>query len=155
MSFDRKTGDLWLGDVGQNKWEEIDIVRAGGNYGWSVMEGKHSYNESRRTDASLIGPVLDYPHDPNDSTLPSSFSGPCITGGYVYRGKRLKGLEGAYLYADYVLGWVRAVRAEDGKAAVDENLLEQPDNISSFGEDLDGEVYLLGYSTGNIYQLEE
>jgi len=155
MSFDRKTGDLWVGDVGQNKWEEIDVVQKGGNYGWSIIEGKHSFNPSRKSDAPLIGPVLDYPHDPKDSEIPLDFSGSCVTGGYVYRGKRLEGFEGAYLYADFTLGWVRALRTENGQVTVDENILEQPDNISSFAEDTKGEVYLLGYSTGRIYQLEE
>ena len=155
MSFDRKTGDLWVGDVGQDKWEEIDIVRKGENYGWSILEGTHPYDDSRTSEAPLIDPVLDYPHNPKALNPPAAFYGPCVTGGYVYRGSRLKGFEGAYLYADYALGWVRALRHENGKVTVDENVLEQPDNISSFGEDADGEIYLLGHSNGRIYQLEE
>ncbi len=155
MSFDRQTGDLWVGDVGQDKWEEIDIVQKGGNYGWSLLEGNHSYNTSRHSDAHLVHPIWEYPHKPEDSDQPVSFTGACITGGYVYRGSRLKGFEGAYLYADYVLGWVRALRYENGRVSVEENILEQPENISSFAEDTAGEIYLLGYSNGRIYRLEE
>jgi glucose/arabinose dehydrogenase len=154
MSFDRKTSELWVGDVGQDKWEEIDIVQRGGNYGWSVMEGKHEYNPSRKTQVPLTGPVLDYPHNPKDADPPAAFSGPCITGGYVYRGKRLKGFEGVYFYADYVLGWVRALHLQNGKVDMDEAVIEQPENISSFGEDANGELYLLGYSNGRVYRFE-
>ncbi len=153
MSFDRKTGELWVGDVGQDKWEEIDIVRKGGNYGWSIREGAHEFKASSSKDP-LIDPILDYPHQPSGTDKSAAY-GPCLTGGYVYRGKRLKGLEGAYLYADYVLGWVRALRADKGRLSVDERLIEQPENISSFGEGTDGEIYLLGYSNGRIYRLEE
>lgn len=144
MSFDRKTGDLWVGDVGQNKWEEIDVIQKGGDYGWPIMEGTHPYKAVMPA-APLIPPILDYPHP----------FGNCVTGGYVYRGKNLKGFEGAYLYADYIIGWVRALRYQDGKVTDDEEVISQPDNISSFGEDENGELYLLSYSGGKIYRIVE
>jgi len=155
MSFDRKTGDLWCGDVGQDKWEEIDLIQKGGNYGWSLMEGNHPYKRNQSYAAPLLPPVLDYPHRPEDSTNPAPFNGACVTGGYVYRGSRLKDLEGVYLYADYILGWVRGLRLDEKGRVLDEKLIEQPENISSFGEDEKGEIYLLGYSNGKIYRLEE
>ncbi len=155
MSFDRRTGDLWVGDVGQDKWEEIDIIQKGANYGWPIMEGNHFYKSTPPATGPLTPPVLDYPHRPKDSDKPVSFTGACITGGYVYRGSKLKGFEGAYFYADYILGWVRALRVENGVVTVDEKVIEQPENISSFGEDDKGEIYLLGYSNGRVYRLEE
>ena len=154
MSFDRLTGELWVGDVGQDMWEEIDIVKKGGNYGWSIREGKHEYNVTRSSKDTLIEPILDYPHKPTALDKSAAY-GPCLTGGYVYRGKKLKGMEGAYLYAEYVLGWVRALRVDKGQVTADETLIEQPENISSFGEDAAGELYLLGYSNGRIYRLEQ
>lgn len=153
MSFDRATGDLWAGDVGQDKWEEIDIIQKGGNYGWSILEGNHRF-KSIPDPGNLIAPILEYPHKPSDSDKPVSFIGSCITGGYVYRGSRLKELHGAYLYADYILGWVRALRYENGALVSDEQLVDQPDNICSFAEDPTGELYLLGYSNGEIYRLD-
>jgi glucose/arabinose dehydrogenase len=143
MSFDRKSGTLWAGDVGQDKWEEIDIIQRGGNYGWPYLEGTHDYRNAPGTPPS-IPPVLEYPHP----------SGVCVTGGYVYRGSKLKGYEGAYLYAEYVFGWVKAARFAEGGVAADEKVIEQNDNISSFAEDNDGELYLLGYSKGRIYKLK-
>ncbi len=155
MSFDRKTGDLWVGDVGQNKWEEIDVIQKGGNYGWPVMEGNHPYKAAMTAVGPLTSPVLDYPHRPQESDRPVSFTGACITGGYVYRGSKLKGFEGAYFYADYILGWVRALRYEKGRVTAEGSVIRQPENISSFGEDDKGELYLLGYSNGRVYRLEE
>ncbi len=155
MSFDRKTGRLWVGDVGQDKWEEIDILQKSGDYGWPILEGTHPYKSATTALGALINPILDYPHKPSDSDKPAAFTGVCVTGGYVYRGSRCKGLEGAYLYADYVLGWVRALRQENGRVVTDEKVIDQPENISSFGEDNAGELYLLGYSNGKVYRLEE
>src|SRR6185503_15052033 len=152
MSFDRLTGELWVGDVGQDMWEEIDIVHKGGNYGWSIREGLNEFNKSIISNDPLIDPILDYPHKPGKDK--AAAYGPCLTGGYVYRGKKLKEMEGAYIYADYVLGWVRALRADKGKVTADEVLIEQPENLSSFAEDTDGELFVLGYSNGRIYRVE-
>jgi glucose/arabinose dehydrogenase len=154
MSFDPPTGDLWVGDVGQDKWEEIDIVRKGGNYGWNLFEGTHRYRLSGNVPVDLQYPILDYPHKP-EAPGPGAFFGACITGGYVCRDPRLRGYGGAYLYADYVMGWVRALRYQEDQVTVDEQVLKQPQNLSSFAEGPDGRLYLLGYSNGVVYRLEE
>ena len=137
MSFDRKTGRLWAGDVGQNLWEEIDIVVKGGNYGWSVREGFHPFGAKGvgpRTD--LIEPIWEYYHHP---------TGKSITGGGVYRGPGVPELDGAYLYADYVSGKIWALRYDDDQGRVVENRpIPSPGlPILSFGEDEKGEFYFL------------
>src|SRR5262249_48390349 len=96
-SFDRKTGDLWGGEVGQDLWEMIYKVQKGGNYGWSVMEGTHDFRPDRKKGPTpILKPVVEHPH--------SDFRS--ITGGFVYHGKRLKELKGAYLYGDFDTGRV-------------------------------------------------
>ncbi|NUN47235.1 MAG: PQQ-dependent sugar dehydrogenase [Candidatus Brocadiae bacterium] len=141
MSFDRETGDLWAGDVGQNAWEEIDVIVKGGNYGWRVREGTRTF--SRDADpGGLIGPVVEYGRD----------DGMSITGGHVYRGKGIPALTGAYLYADYVTGTVWAIRTEKGKLTAWKECLKQPKNIASFGEDPDGEILVCCFD-GRIYRL--
>jgi uncharacterized repeat protein (TIGR03806 family) len=145
FSFDRLTGELWTGDVGQNKWEEIDIIVRGGNYGWNTMEGTHCFNPSNNCDRSgLILPVYEYNHD----------IGRSITGGHVYRGPRLVRLQGAYLYGDFVDKQVWGLRrAPDGQIE-NELLALSPSPIASFGEDESGEVYVVGFD-GRIYRLAE
>ena len=145
FSFDRVTGELWAGDVGQNKWEEIDIIARGGNYGWNIMEGTHCFNPSSNCDNSgLILPIYEYNHD----------TGRSITGGHVYRGLRLVRLQGAYLYGDFVDKQVWALRrAPDGQIE-NELLALSPSPIASFGEDQNGEVYVVGFD-GRIYRLNE
>ncbi|MBI3871956.1 MAG: PQQ-dependent sugar dehydrogenase [candidate division Zixibacteria bacterium] len=143
MSFDRVTGNLWAADVGQNEWEEIDLIRKGGNYGWNIREGNHAYKPAPTRD-SLIEPILEYGHD----------VGASITGGYVYRGTRLEHLQGAYVYADYVTGTLWALRYSRGQVIAHKTILKQPNNIASFGEGPDGELYILCFD-GKIYKLEE
>jgi glucose/arabinose dehydrogenase len=137
LAFDRRTGACWAADVGQDLWEEIDILVGGGNYGWNLREGRHPFGiggvQSSRED--LVEPVFEYHHDVGKS----------ITGGCVYRGKRLAQLDGAYLYADYVTGKLHALRYDDQQRIA---LADQPigGNISpvmSFGEDEAGEVYFM------------
>ena len=103
IAFDRETGDLWAGEVGQDNWEEIDIIRRGGNYGWNLREGMHSFspkNNPRRRGSpprpDLVEPIWEYHHD----------IGKSITGGNVYRGKQVPELAGGYLYGDYVTGQI-------------------------------------------------
>jgi len=144
MSFDRKTGELWAGDVGQDAWEEIDIILKGGNYGWNYREGKHPFKGNPPAGVQLIDPVSDYGRG----------SGVCVVGGYVYRGKKLPGLEGVYIFADYVMGTIWGIRFSPGKTLRYRELLRQPKNIASFAEDLDGELYLVAFD-GKIYELEE
>ena len=109
MSFDRKTGDLWASDVGQNLYEEIDILKAGGNYGWNLREGLHPFG-AKGVDVrpDLIDPIWEYHHDVGRS----------ITGGLVYRGKKVPELEGGYLYADYVSNRIWALWYDASKGRV-------------------------------------
>jgi glucose/arabinose dehydrogenase len=140
FSFDAATGDLWIGDVGQNQTEEIDLAptAAGGgkglNFGWSAFEGTNRYNDDQPADGT-VGPVHTYDHG-------DDLGGCSVTGGYVYRGSAIPGLEGAYVFADYCTGGVRAIPGTSvGAAAVE--LTADPGGISSFGEGPDGELYVL------------
>ncbi|MBN1783062.1 PQQ-dependent sugar dehydrogenase [bacterium] len=145
FSFDRETGDLWAGDVGQNKYEEIDFVVKGGNYGWNTMEGKHCYNPPSGCSATgLILPVEEYEHN----------IGRSVTGGYVYRGTRLLGLYGTYLYGDYVTRWIWGIRYENGVKLENTLIGQCPSSITSFGEDESGDVYVVGQD-GRIYRFQE
>jgi glucose/arabinose dehydrogenase len=139
MAFDRKTGKLWTSDVGQNLYEEIDILKAGGNYGWNIREGLHPFSVNGigpRKD--LIDPIWEYHHD----------TGKSLTGGTVYRGKRLPELDGHYLYADYVVPRIWALRYDEDKGRVVANRPIRDPNVPvmSFGEDEMGEVYFMTYS---------
>ena len=134
MSFDRKTGTLWAGDVGQDLWEEINLITRGGNYGWNLREARHKFGKNGSGPSpDLIEPIWEYDH----------VVGKSITGGHVYRGKRLPELVGAFLYADYVTGKIWALRYDESKKKVISNR-SIPGNklpVISFGEDEMGEVY--------------
>ena len=141
FSFDRQTGELWAADVGQNAWEEIDVVKRGGNYGWRVMEGTHCFlPRDGCVRDGLIPPVAEYGHD----------KGRCsITGGYVYRGSRLPALRGAYLYGDFCSGEIFAF-----SEGAQRTLLLSGLRIASFGQDQDGELYVVGHG-GTIHRIVE
>jgi uncharacterized repeat protein (TIGR03806 family) len=146
-SFDGATGLLWAGDVGQANWEEIDVVRKGLNYGWRIREGMHCYPPgSSCSTAGLTDPIVEYDHS----------QGFAVTGGYVYRGTALQGLVGSYLYADFGSGNVWSIPASAGEAGQPRpaavKLLASGKNISSFGQDLDGELYVADLN-GGIYQI--
>jgi glucose/arabinose dehydrogenase len=142
-SFDRESGELWLADVGQNEWEEVDLVVRGGNYGWNIREGAHCFRaDDCRTDG-LIDPVAEYGHD----------EGCSITGGHVYRGKALPTLQGAYLYADYCSGRLWGLFRQADDTYEPRVLLDTGLNISSFGEGRDGELYLIDHQGGKVYRL--
>ena len=148
MAFDRKTGKLWAGDVGQNLYEEINIIEKGGNYGWNVRESLHPFGaQGSDIRKGLIDPIWEYHHDVGKS----------ITGGFVYRGKQFPELDGLYLYADYVSGKIWALRYDEAKKRVVANhpLRDRKLPIMSFGEDENGEAYLLTYSNSGqgIYRL--
>jgi glucose/arabinose dehydrogenase len=142
ISFDRPTGRLWCGDVGQGAREEVDIIENGGNYGWNIMEGSLCYSPSENCDRTgLTLPVDDY-----GRTLGAS-----ITGGYVYRGALNPALEGLYIFGDFVSGRVFSLNYTDGVASRRE-LFDTSILISSFGVDRNGELYMLSYGDGKIYQ---
>ncbi len=145
MSFDRKTGHLWGGDVGQNAYEEIDLIVKGGNYGWNKREGKHSFQGGKK-EPGMIDPVVDYPHR----------KGISVTGGYVYRGKAQPGLEGVYVYADYGSGriWGLTYDYENEKLLRHELMGHfSSATISSFGEDAQGELYACAHRRSVIYRV--
>ena len=146
ISFDRLTGDLYIADVGQGQWEEINFLPAGTpggtNFGWKYREGSHPYEGTPPADAVLVDPAAEYDHS----------QGCSVTGGYVYRGEALPEWQGVYLYGDFCSGnlWA-ALRLPDGTFA--SALLEKtPYQVSSFGQDDRGEVYLLDYN-GAVYKL--
>ncbi|MGQ0586378.1 MAG: PQQ-dependent sugar dehydrogenase [Gammaproteobacteria bacterium] len=142
FSFDRQTGALWAADVGQNAWEEIDVIVMGGNYGWRLFEGNAEYeNPKKRPARDFIAPVTVYDHD----------DGCSVTGGYVYRGKSVPAAQGRYFYADFCTGSVWAVPA-DGKPQRHGKPLARVPQPSSFGEDDAGELYITSFD-GGIYQL--
>ena len=152
-SFDRTTGDLYIADVGQNAWEEVNFQMAGApggqNYGWRCYEGNAAFNTSGCPDSdSLTFPVFAYPHEGFNCAG-------SVTGGFVYRGSRHPGLVGTYIMADYCKGSFRGFRMEGGEA-VDQRVLAQLDQFeyTSFGEDASGEIYVAGAS-GRIYRLEQ
>ena len=148
FSFDRASGQLYIADVGQSAWEEVDVEAAGSpggeNFGWNVMEGNHCYAASSCDRTGLVAPVTEYSHS----------DGCSVTGGYVYRGARVRALQGLYLYGDYCNGWVRSFRYAGGLATEprDWPALAVIGGLSSFGEDARGEVYLTSLS-GNLYRI--
>jgi glucose/arabinose dehydrogenase len=144
FSWDAETKKLWGADVGQDKWEEINIIESGQNYGWNVLEGTHCFNPAEGCDKSKYQlPIWEYGHDQN--------GGYSITGGFVYRGKNLDQLKGKYIYADYVSRNVWAL-TYDGKNAHNELLLNADFNISSFGIDKNNELYLCSHHNGKIFK---
>jgi len=146
FSFDPATGDLWIGDVGQNRWEEVDYERAGSgggrNYGWDRREGLHAFEGERP--AGAVDPVIEYGREGGACT---------VIGGFVYRGRRIPGLRGAYLYGDYCAGWIRAALVRGGRVAEQRDLGLSVPGLSSFGVDPAGELYAMAL-TGPVYRLD-
>jgi glucose/arabinose dehydrogenase len=146
FSFDLLTNDLYIGDVGQNQWEEIDFLPAGSpggaNFGWNYREGAHPYEGSPPAGLNLIDPVAEYDHS----------QGCSVTGGYVYRGQDLPDWSGVYLYGDYCSGLVWGLLHLPDGSWQNARLFESGARITSFGQDQAGEIYLVDYQ-GGIYRL--
>jgi glucose/arabinose dehydrogenase len=157
FSWDNETGELYAGEVGQNLWEEVNIIVKGGDYGWCVREAFHAFKPGPG-EANYLNPIIEYPHNPNiaeQSPFPHEGFGLSITGGYVYRGTKQPKLRGVYIYGDYALGTVFGLRYQNGKVTDQAILLSQPKNITSFAQDLEGELYLLSQDGGIFHVLEE
>jgi glucose/arabinose dehydrogenase len=150
FSFDRGTGDLYIADVGEARFEEVDVSPAaegtgkGANYGWNRMEGNHCFNSGQCDQAGLTTPAYEYSHG----------QGCSITGGYVYRGSAIPALQGLYFFADYCQGWVRSFRYTGGAATelTEWRTLRPGGSITSFGEDPAGELYLT-VESGRVFKV--
>ncbi len=148
FSFDRQTHQLYCGDVGQDTWEEVDIIEKGKNYGWSAREGKHDFL-AKRANGTLTDPIKEYGRWDDAG----HFLGVSITGGYVYRGQNIPALQGVYVYGDFQTGRIWGLKW-DGKALTyDTELLQSELHPSSFGEDAKGELYVLDYHNGDVYRI--
>ncbi|MDP7513044.1 MAG: PQQ-dependent sugar dehydrogenase, partial [Candidatus Marinimicrobia bacterium] len=169
FSFDWGKGDVYLGDVGQDLWEEIDFVAAenagGQNFGWRVMEGNHCYNPKEDCEPTGVLPIFEYPNDANYMKILTGMDEPnvdgcSVTGGYVYRGSAISELQGTYFFADYCSGNIWTFKEKNGKATEFQNRTEEislggggfTNYISSFGEDNNGELYIVDYN-GIIFKL--
>ncbi len=149
FSFDRATGDLYVADVGQDAWEEVNVVAAsngagrGTNFGWNVMEGLHCFEPATGCDmGGLTLPVLEYGRG----------DGCSVTGGFVYRGSAMPALQGTYFYSDYCGGWIRTFRYQGGDATARQETALAPDEaVLSFGEDDAGELYVL--TAGSVLRI--
>jgi glucose/arabinose dehydrogenase len=146
FSFDRQTGDLYIADVGQNLFEEVDFqpagIAGGQNYGWNIMEGAHCFGNPACSFAGMVLPVAEYGHGPACS----------ITGGFVYRGQAFPRIQGVYLYADLCSGQFWGLK-RDGSVWQNTLLLTEPHSISSFGEDEAGNLYAADIFTGIVYEV--
>jgi glucose/arabinose dehydrogenase len=148
FSFDTATGLLWIGDVGQNAFEEIDRIdpttQAGANLGWDILEATHCYEAAACDATGMVPPVAEYGRD----------FGCSVTGGYVYRGEVIPDLRGWYVYSDYCSGNIFALRSDvAGTETAPRILLETDANASSFGVGADGELYLADIGSGTIYRI--
>jgi glucose/arabinose dehydrogenase len=143
FSFDPLTGDLWLADVGQSSWEEIDIVEKGKNYGWNTKEGNHDYNPGTNVTV-LEDPIHEYDHGYGQS----------ITGGFVYRGSNLSRIIGTYIYGDFITGRIWTLNYSGGFVIDNEVLINTELYISSFGIDPNGELLICALE-GRLYRLIE
>lgn len=140
FSFDLNTGNLWVGDVGQDRMEEIDIVENGKNYGWNLMEGSLPNSSGNQT--GLVSPIWTYGRDQGNATI----------GGYVYHGTKLTELTGLYIYGDYVSGRIWSLNNHDADKPVNEELMKTNINITSFGTDQNKELYICAQD-GRIYEI--
>ncbi|CAI6085569.1 PQQ-dependent sugar dehydrogenase [Cohnella sp. JJ-181] len=148
FSFDAESGELWAADVGQNQFEEIDIIVRGGNYGWNLKEAEVCFEpasgcEAEAAQAVVIDPIWSYGREEGQS----------VTGGYVYRGEAITGLAGRYVYGDYGSGAIWALKKMTDGRYGNELLLQSEMNITTFGRDVQGELYLTS-AEGELYRLD-
>jgi uncharacterized repeat protein (TIGR03806 family) len=144
MSFDRHTGDLWVGDVGWELWELVYRVNRGDNFGWSIVEGRQPVHAERpRGPTPIVPPTLEIPHT----------DGASVTGGYVYRGQKLPELEGTYIFGDWETRRVWGVKVDGDKLGERYELIDPTVRIVDFAEDRAGELYLLDHDDGSIFTL--
>ncbi len=144
MSFDRRTGDLWVGDVGWERWEMLNRIERGGNYGWAVAEGRQSTNpEWPRGPTPILPPTIEHPHTESSS----------ITDGLTYYGSRLKELHGHHIYSDYDTGKFWGFRYENGKVVDHRELADTTHRVVGMGEAPDGECLILDHTAGTIHRL--
>ncbi len=146
FAFDREAGHLYIADVGQNDWEEVNVAstsQGGLNYGWNIMEGRHCYQAASCDTSGLVLPVAEYDHS----------QGCSVTGGYAYRGSAVPEIRGHYFYSDYCSGFLRSFRYT-GTGITDERSWDVGElgSVLSFGEDAAGELYMLS-SNGNVYRI--
>ncbi|MEM7387733.1 MAG: PQQ-dependent sugar dehydrogenase, partial [Verrucomicrobiota bacterium] len=145
FSFDPANGDLWVADVGQNRFEEICIVRAGENHGWNVFEGFELYSTAyRKDDAKYVPPVVSFRRR----------HGASVTGGYVYRARPDSPFHGVYICGDYETKRLWGITQNDRKLETIFEIGQSPDRIVSFGQDREGEIYFIGYDTGVVYRID-
>ena len=144
MNFDRATGDLWAGNVGQDLWEQIFLIERGGNYGWSVTEGSQPFRPERKHGPTpILPPIIEHSHADFRS----------ITGGFVYHGLRLNELTGAYIYGDYDTGRIWTLRYDGKNVSDHRELVDSALRLVGFAEDKAGELYLVDHMGGGIHQL--
>ena len=163
FSFDSQNGDIYMGDVGQYLWEEINYLKfgeSGANFGWNTMEGNHCYSNPDCNKEGLVKPIFEYPSDATYAfslmgIKQSNVSGCSVTGGYVYRGNKVKSLYGLYLFSDFCTGKIWAFNPSTSKAQdITEPLLgSKKYMISSFSQDINNELYIIEFS-GTIYRIE-
>ena len=147
FSFDRVTGQLWAGDVGQNEFEEIDVIEKGANYGWHIMEANKCYRSLTCNKDNLKSPIFNYRQ--------GSDTGSSITGGYVCRDKNLPDLNGKYIYGDFVTGNIWALTHADNETIKNELIAKISGGLPSFGEDSQRNLYVISYNPGKIYKLAQ
>jgi glucose/arabinose dehydrogenase len=150
FSFDSKTGDLYIADVGENKWEEVDFQprdsKGGEDYGWNILEGSYKFKLPPGYDTrNLTFPVVEYGHN----------EGCSVTGGYVYRGKKYRSMDGTYFFADFCSGKLWGLKRKPDGSWEWAKFLDTGHSVSSFGVDEEGDIYIVDYGNGGIYRLAE
>lgn len=144
FSFDSQTGELWVGDVGQDSWEEVDRVEISENYGWDEREGAHCFEPPTGCSTANVDPVTEYPNVGDDSS---------ITGGYVYRGSAIPDLVGFYVFGDFGSGSIRAIPADSEQGVEPDLLVDTGLGIASFAQGNDGELYAIDIGAGTVHKI--